>query len=113
MNQMEKLQEEIVRKSIRLGKKVAEVSKGNLVVNIDGTQKDRTQISVQNIKSNCAISLKNVWNDDSIDRVDEAIAELEKDVASSIENDYGMPKPSHKPMFTVEELYLAIAEENN
>jgi hypothetical protein len=74
-------------------------------------KKDRVTITVDNDKG--TISLKNFWDDETTTDFDKTIVTIENDIAESISLGCKMPKPKHKPMFSAEEIFIAIASENS
>lgn len=84
---------------------------GDQLTVVMSEKKDRVTISVENIKG--IICLKNFWNDETTIDFDKTIVSIERDIAESISLGCKMPKPKHKPMFSAEEIFVAIASENS
>jgi len=83
------------------------VTNGNLDVYIQ-EHNNHFSFVLQSVKG--CISVRSVWDDDN---VFDKIKELENDITLSVACGYGIPKPTTKPMFSVDEIYTAIASENN
>ena len=94
---------ELIEKSIENCKIV---SNGNLDMRVDFHNSYFTFV-VESVKG--AVVVKSVWDDDDIN---ERITAVESEIQRSIDCNYGLPKPTHKPLFSAEEIFISIASEN-
>jgi hypothetical protein len=88
-------------------KAICEIHGSVLTVEIE-TKKDRVSVMINNSKG--CIILKNFWDDGTFEDFRISLTEIENDIAESVRNDFKAPK--HTPLFTTEDIYIAIANEN-